>query len=308
MDRESLTRAWLGVLAVLAAEIVLLGWCGIGVLFGVNGFVLSWCAAICLFFTLRLPFDQEWLKRVLVFGNGLLLFTAIGLCGGLASYWCAQVSTLPYADALLYSADLAMGLDWRAWYDWYGRKLWLVPVMQNFYMAIFYTPFWVILGLAATGQGNRVRLFLIAFAVSLLLTMAIFPFFPAKTALIHLVGSHPSYVPVTGLACPEIIEQLRAGQLRTIDIGQLYGLVTFPSFHAASAVLLTWASWSMRLYRWLIGALNLGMMVATPLEGAHYFVDVLGGIVVAAASIWAACSLRRFDPRAALQFRGGCQS
>jgi membrane-associated phospholipid phosphatase len=297
MGRESLTRAWLAVLAVLALETAALWWSGIAVTFGASGFLLSWCAAVCLVFTVILPSRLEWLKRILVFGNGLVLFSALGLCGGLASYWLAHISTFPYADALLYRADLAMGLDWRAIYGWYGRNLWLAPVLQNCYMAIFYTPLLVMLGLAATGREARVKLFLTAFAIALAVTMVIFPFFPAKTALIHLVGMHPPYVPVTGVSCADLIDKLRADKIHAIDVGRMYGLVTFPSFHAASAVLLSWACWTMRWYRWPIAILNLGMIVATPLEGAHYFIDVLGGIVVAAVSIRAALALQRTEAR-----------
>jgi hypothetical protein len=69
---------------------------------------------------------------------------------------------------------------------------------------------------------------------------------------------------------------------------QLAGIVTFPSFHAASAVIFLWALWSVCWMR-PIAAITMGaMLIVTPFVGGHYFTDIIAGIAVAVISIAAA--------------------
>jgi membrane-associated phospholipid phosphatase len=69
---------------------------------------------------------------------------------------------------------------------------------------------------------------------------------------------------------------------------KLTGIVSFPSFHAASAVLYIWALWPARVVGPVATVLNLLMMAATPVIGAHYVIDVFGGVALAATSIFLA--------------------
>lgn len=63
------------------------------------------------------------------------------------------------------------------------------------------------------------------------------------------------------------------------------GLIFFPSFHAAGAVMFIRSWWQFRRLRWLMLPLNLMLIAAAPVFGLHYFVDLLGGIAVAVVSI-----------------------
>jgi hypothetical protein len=62
------------------------------------------------------------------------------------------------------------------------------------------------------------------------------------------------------------------------------GIVTFPSVHAGVAALMAWAAWPSAL-RYPVLALNFLMAVATVSHGAHYFVDIPAGLVVAVIAI-----------------------
>jgi membrane-associated phospholipid phosphatase len=81
---------------------------------------------------------------------------------------------------------------------------------------------------------------------------------------------------------------VRGGSLRVLDIMKLGGIITFPSFHAAAAVLFLWALWSVWWMRPLALIANVGMLLATPMGGGHYFVDVFAGMGVAVLAIAAA--------------------
>jgi membrane-associated phospholipid phosphatase len=72
------------------------------------------------------------------------------------------------------------------------------------------------------------------------------------------------------------------------------GLITFPSFHVAWALLLTWA---FRGRRWLFAAaviLNSLVVASTMTTGWHYFSDLLGGaaVALAAMALWCAYAER----------------
>jgi membrane-associated phospholipid phosphatase len=77
----------------------------------------------------------------------------------------------------------------------------------------------------------------------------------------------------------------RDGTLRVLDISHLGGIITFPSFHAAAAILALWGFWGVWWMRPVSIIANVGMLMATPLLGGHYFVDVLAGVGLAALAI-----------------------
>ena len=80
----------------------------------------------------------------------------------------------------------------------------------------------------------------------------------------------------------------REGVLRHLALLGLGGIVTFPSFHAASAALYTWALWAVRGLRPIVIVVNGVMLAATPLNGGHYFIDLIAGVTIAVAAIVAA--------------------
>jgi hypothetical protein len=126
-------------------------------------------------------------------------------------------------------------------------------------------------------------------------TAVIASFIPAANALIYvdkaptdlstlLDGGH-SYFPT--------LEGLRAGTLRIIDFDGMEGLISFPSFHTANAILFVWALWPIRLLRLPMLVLNFLLIASTPLAGAHYLVDLIGGAAVAFAATFATSWLVR---------------
>jgi hypothetical protein len=80
----------------------------------------------------------------------------------------------------------------------------------------------------------------------------------------------------------------RDGALRHLDHFGLGGIVTFPSFHAASAVLYAWALWPARWMRPIVVLAFTAMLAATPINGGHYFIDIIAGTAIAVLAIVAA--------------------
>ena len=81
---------------------------------------------------------------------------------------------------------------------------------------------------------------------------------------------------------------VRDGVLRELDLLNLAGIVTFPSFHACSAVLYAWALWPVWWMRPVALLANGAMLASTPVDGGHYFIDLFAGIAVAVLAIVAA--------------------
>ncbi len=79
---------------------------------------------------------------------------------------------------------------------------------------------------------------------------------------------------------------MRAHTLTAIPLDEIRGIVDFPSYHAACAVLLAYFLRGIPVITPIAMVFNLMMILATPLIGGHYIVDVLAGIVVASATIY----------------------
>jgi hypothetical protein len=66
---------------------------------------------------------------------------------------------------------------------------------------------------------------------------------------------------------------------------QLDAIICFPSFHVMWAMFCVVALWGFRLLRIPVALFSGAIIVSTVTTGWHYFIDVLGGIVVACLSI-----------------------
>jgi hypothetical protein len=77
----------------------------------------------------------------------------------------------------------------------------------------------------------------------------------------------------------------RHGTFTVIRFDDLEGLISMPSFHTAAGLMVTWCC--RRYRRWLIAlsALNVLMIAATFMSGAHYFIDVVATLVLFAVSV-----------------------
>jgi len=196
----------------------------------------------------------------------------------------------PLQDQALLAIDRALGLDPEAIARYVNDHPWLATIFARGYGLIKLPLLGVPVVLALTGRYVRLQSFMLATSLALAVTIAI-------SAVVPAIGTYYALqLPAAHL--PEINTAVYAGQLRDIlalHDGSLHelrlfflsGIVSFPSFHAASAVLYMWALWPVRGIGIIAAALNLLMIASTPVIGAHYVIDVVGGIAVATASIWA---------------------
>ncbi|QIP07726.1 phosphatase PAP2 family protein [Bradyrhizobium symbiodeficiens] len=197
----------------------------------------------------------------------------------------------PLEDQALLAIDRALGLDPEPIARYVNDHPWLAICLAHAYGLIKFPLLGIPVVLALTGRYVRLQLFMLAMSLALAVTITI-------SAVVPAIGTYYGLnLPAAHL--PEIDTAVYAGQLRDIlalrdgslhqlRLFSLSGIVSFPSFHAASAVLYMWALWPVRWLGGIATALSLSMIAATPVIGAHYIIDVAAGVALAAASIWAA--------------------
>lgn len=196
----------------------------------------------------------------------------------------------PYRDAELQAADelLFPFLSWPDLAHSLAGQAELTAAMCRIYLTLLWQPFVLVAALAAANKIQLLWRFLHAWALALIACAAIFALVPAETAYVHY-GFTPADLPHLAVNAgwwpAEILDQLRAGQLRELGTAKISGLITFPSFHTAAAVLLAWGFRQIPVVGVLFVLLNIAMIATVPLIGSHYFVDVLGGGIVALVAI-----------------------
>jgi membrane-associated phospholipid phosphatase len=106
------------------------------------------------------------------------------------------------------------------------------------------------------------------------------------------------HVRTIGRVTGDIMLALRNGSLRVIDLDAIDGIISFPSLHAAVAVIVPYTlRWNRPLF-WPILVLDSVMLVSAIPSGNHYLSDLLGGVGVAVLAILAANTVQTLTRRA----------
>ncbi|MGE3395509.1 MAG: phosphatase PAP2 family protein [Sphingomonas sp.] len=233
--------------------------------------------------------------RLSVVAEGLLLLVVIFAAGILLSYAAATIG-LPYRDAAFDAADRALGFNWQAYAAFVDSSPPLATAYRLAYASLIPQLFILTVALAAAGRFERLHRFLIAVVIALTVTCTAFALMPAVSVYAYLqvpIDSFTNIHPISTFQHVGPIAGLRAGEITSISFADVHGLITFPSFHACGAALLAWGFWSIRVLRWPFLILNLLMIGATPIDGAHYFVDVIAGLALAGLAVLIANRLSR---------------
>lgn len=205
------------------------------------------------------------------------------LAAALGSYLVITMG-FPMQDAALHRLDLALGLDWVAWLGWLDRHAWLAPLLTFAYNSYMFQGLILTLVLCFSGHAMAARSMILAMLVAGAVTVVISGLLPALSTFEYLKLSpadYPNLRPAAAFIHLRDLLALHAGDAFVFDTTRTQGIITFPSYHAALALILLFAGWSHPLLRWPFVVLNIGMIVATPIDGGHYFVDVFAGLGIA---------------------------
>lgn len=188
----------------------------------------------------------------------------------------------PLIDDWLVRADAALGIDVAALAAWTRSHPPVSLVLSACYASLI-VQFLMPLLIVGLRDRDRTRLweYVFHFNFCLIVTIATLAIFPAECPYTHL--GFTSTIDQSRVIAH--ITALRAGTFRTIDFGNLDGLVSMPSFHAAGAVIVTWAFRRRRIVFSMLTLLNTGLIAATFMSGVHYFVDILGAFALVGVSV-----------------------
>jgi len=278
--RATLVWYLVGVMAVLTlASFVLTG---LTVDFSSNPWVflsIGGILATSFFYRYRRPNPQ--LCALTEAAAQLLLILLFGI---LLTY-AAVAAKFPYVDAELYAIDNAIGFSRHGYLKFFAGRPWLAQILEVAYFCMLPQLALVPAIMFLAKKFERVQRMMVAIVISLLATAFISVLTPSLTAFVYVDLAQMASVPADIYTPAPTLEALRAGTMRAVRLDHLEGLVSFPSFHTTAAMIFAWTLRKVR-YVGLAGILlNLTLIAATPLVGAHYFIDLVGGAVVAFAAM-----------------------
>ncbi len=210
---------------------------------------------------------------------------AYGLVLGTFSY-VAAASPRPLVHPILAEIDRTLHFDWPTYYAFVKGNSGLATILSTAYNGMIAEVGIVALVLFLTQEIQRLRVLLDAFALCALITIAVSAVFPALEALAYY-EIYPAVVKgagfVTGVDRTDDFLALHYGTTHIVPVMAAKGIITFPSFHTACAVLSagcarsrSWLFWPMCLWSALL-------IAATPVDGGHYLIDVVAGFALSLA-------------------------
>lgn len=210
---------------------------------------------------------------------GVLYLVTTIVCAILAAY-AMQRFAFPLQDQNLANADLALGLNWLDYALWVDRHALVQKLFHSAYNTISIQTALPIFVLAFTHRIGELRIYLLTFAIALMVTIVISAIMPAAGPIASVDGAAFNILRFTGATPLDQLTRLReAGPLIQNDFPG--GIATFPSFHATIAILTPLTLRRFRLLFAILLLLDVAMLGGTVTEGAHYFVDILAGCFMA---------------------------
>jgi hypothetical protein len=256
----------------------------------VAAIVLCLCVAAWFYRVRRRNFAFETLCVETAY---LLAFSA---SAAVLSYLVTSLD-LPLVDSRLIAVDAALGFDWAAYVGVFNDNAWLGVLSSVIY---FTTLSQVALTLVALGLAGRLQTasrFVSAVILGALVCILVSAVLPAAGALGTLRPSAEFLAsqPVVDLAYKQEFFDLRSGVQRYISLDGIHGLIAFPSYHCTLSVLIVLAFRAFGVWFWPVALLNAAIILSTPVDGGHHFIDALAGVAVGLLTWWIVAA-RKAEP------------
>lgn len=211
----------------------------------------------------------------------MTLFTLLGVV--LAYAFAANAG--PLWDTRLAAADRALGFDWPLILRLVDRSMLLTWLLGLAYHSLTLQMIVIIVALSAASRFDTLQMMVAAAILSGFITILISALTPAMGNVYD--PRHYRYLwPSIAWLERDLITGLRDGSMRVLDLTMLMGIVSFPSFHATLAAIFIWAWRAIPAFKWQGGIWALLTILATPVFGGHYGVDVLVGLALAPPAIF----------------------
>lgn len=290
MVRIDLLRITLLGLMLAGYAVTLLGAAIVGMAIDYASLLPTLLLLLFSFVALNFFARRRGLMRLIALSE--TLFGSVGLAiPVLIATYLAMRANMPLADSTLMALDAHLALDWHAFIAFVDVRPLLASALwlsyQSFATQLLLTP----MLLCLSGREIRAYQFVIAYVLIGFIAAAIAVWYPAISAystygldLLTLENINPHF----SYAFLDEFNGVRSDPAFVFSMNKTAGIVTFPSVHAAVAVLCIWGAWTTKWMRYPMLTLNLLMAVSTISHGSHYFVDVLVAIPLAVVCIYLA--------------------
>ena len=222
---------------------------------------------------------REWIVAETLFAFLLMLVLSHILA---PAQYAATALNRPLIDPMLAAADAQLGIHVPAMAEWLRGQ----PVLNWTLTTAYYTLLWqfaLIVPLLGFGVRDRHALweYLFHFHVCAIVTVVALAVIPAQCAF-QFYGFESTLDQTRFI---QHFNGFRDGSLARIHFDDLEGLISMPSFHVAGALMVTWALRRRPLLLIPVGLVNVLLIAATFLSGAHYLVDVIVTVLMFAGSV-----------------------
>ncbi len=220
--------------------------------------------------------------------DSLLRITTYTVCYTLLMYSIGAIGA-PWIDTYLVSFDESLGVHLPSIVRWSNSHPAWNQMLQLAYASMLPQTALTVIVLGFANNARALNGFVREFIFASLICAGIFAVAPAEGPFIaYDYPASPSQERYL-----EHIHQLREGTRTVVSWNGAEGLISFPSFHTAWAILLVWAFREQRALLVVSCLLNAAVIISTLTTGWHYFADVLSGAGTAALAIalsaqWAA--------------------
>jgi len=257
---------------------------------GLAALCLTMLSGFCLYGR-----GRDDLAGVVAWASATLFIIPFSIACIVLTYLAASVA-MPLQDARFAAIDQALGFDWVGLLRFVNEHGHFGRLTSAIYNTAFPELALIVLLLGLTKRTNELRELIDIYWITLLITIVLSGLFPALAPFTHYnvaLADFPVVQPNAGITFVPDYLALRSGTYDTFNFAHMEGLITFPSFHAALAVMMAWSLRHMPVLR-LAGLVYSGLMfIATLTEGGHYLADVVAGSLLVIAAIAARHALTR---------------
>jgi membrane-associated phospholipid phosphatase len=225
------------------------------------------------------------LTRVTGIGAGLEViaenvakFVFVTLAALTLSYFLAA-NPAPLNDELMVKIDAFFGFRWPDFFAWVLDHKTIAVVLAYLYVSLLPQAVLVLLFVGAV-YPRRPNRFITAYLVSAAMTLFLFSLLPVAGPFVYF-----HHLDMPGALYVEHYMQMRAHARSVIPMGDLRGIISFPSFHVSSVVIITYFLRGLPGLFPLAIVINIGVSIGAVYVGGHYLSDVLAGLVIGLITI-----------------------
>ncbi len=195
----------------------------------------------------------------------------------------------PILDEFLLRVDHMFGYHWPDAVTWLAREMPTVGLVLSYvYLSSFAQLIVAIVILGAMGRTTQLNLLLLTGMIGLFLTFVIWQIFPnlSMGAQYPIPAEAEQAIRlITNTTYGGMIRDAALNGIPVISNDTMLGVVAFPSYHTVMACLSVWFVYKTVVF-WPAVLLNIAMIPAIHIHGAHHILDFVGGVLIFFAALW----------------------